>query len=589
MSLSIPRIYAGRYEITRPIGEGSFSRTFVARDTVLEREVALKVLRREHQSNDEFAARFDREAQAAARVSHPNVVSVFDFGREEGLPFIVMQYIDGRTLRQFDRDEGPLTIEEVISVGRQVLDGLASIHDQGIIHRDIKPQNVLLDRNMVARLTDFGVAFLANDVTLTQTGATIGTAAYMAPEQATGRSIGPESDLYAVGVMLYELLTRRLPFRGDNPVQVLYRHVSDFPPRPRDLNPSIPIELEAVILRALAKMPSERYPDARTMRDVLTGQPSSLQATARTETVTAEPQRFTEPVVEPRPEPSIRPPRRRTATRPPRRKRQRSFLLPAMLGVVLLVAAGVGFAMWGMEGDGVPSDPAGAAPTATEAQLPGGVTDPSASSTPTTSPTAEATPTNTQPPEPSPTLTETEEPGEPTQAPSPTTAPPPTATSPPSGGGGAPSVGFNTPFPAAVLPSAWSGNQQVAFDRDDFVEGGAYRRTDGVLYGRPAAHLYSQQTEYPSTTVTFSAGESPSAFVGLAITGMDDEIPGSVPCRILLNGNLVWEGPSPFGNEQWTTVGWEIGNLGWIEDGDNELTFEVTAPAGEFGLPPGFC
>ncbi len=181
MSLSIPRIYAGRYEIARPLGDGAFSRTFVARDTVLQRDVALKVLRREHQSNSEFTARFDREAQAAAQVSHPNVVPIFDFGREQQLPFIVMQYIDGRTLREFDREEGPLTTEEVISIGRQVLDGLAAIHDQSIIHRDVKPQNVLLDKRMVARLSDFGVAFLANDITLTETGTTIGTAAYMAP------------------------------------------------------------------------------------------------------------------------------------------------------------------------------------------------------------------------------------------------------------------------------------------------------------------------------------------------------------------------------------------------------------------------
>ena len=565
MSLSIPTVYADRYEIVRPLGEGAFSRTFVARDNVLQRDIALKVLRREHQSNDEFSARFDREAQAAARVSHPNVVPVFDSGREQGLPFIVMQYIDGRTLRQFDRDEGPLTIEEVISIGRQVLDGLAAIHDQGIVHRDIKPQNVLLDQRMVARLTDFGVAFLANDVTLTESGMTIGTAAYMAPEQATGRAVGPTADIYSVGVMLYELLTQRLPFRGDNPVQVLYRHVSDLPPRPRELNPRIPVELESVLLRALAKIPSERFPDARAMRESLGSKPSIVAPLPVLETVRAVPDSFPEPKTPARPAA----PTRRTPT-PVRKRRSRRrwpWILSVVAAIALLTAVIVTFAMSGLDGGGS-DDPGVAQATPTNMEVPGGV-PPGPTSTETPQPAAAGT---TPPPTAQPTAT------------GPAAAATSTATQ--SNPGGSPGVEFNSPFLISVLPAAWNQGSRISFSRDDFVAGGAYRRDDGVLYDRPAAHLYSQQTEYPGTSIVFTSNEAPGEYIGVVIRGMDDEFSAHVPCRMLLNGNLIWEGEAPFGNEEWTLVGWRIGNLTWLQKGDNILTFEVLAPDGDFGRPP---
>lgn len=597
MSLSLPRTYADRYEIARPIGEGAFSQTFVARDIVLQREVALKVLRREHQANDEFSARFDREAQAAARVSHPNVVPVFDFGREQQLPFIVMQFIDGRTLREFDRDEGPLTTEEVVSIGRQVLDGLAAIHDQGIVHRDVKPQNVLLDKRMVARLTDFGVAHLKNDVTLTETGTTIGTAAYMAPEQATGQTVGPEADIYSTGVMLYELLTGRLPFRGDNPVQVLYRHVSDLPTRPRELNQSIPIELEAVILRALAKIPSERFPDARSMRDALSGKTTVATPISRAETVRPEPQRFTQPTTPASPSSLTR----RTKTPPPapkrvKRRKRRPRMLPVMLAIALLTAAAIFFVMNGLDGSGGDGNDQSSSPAATQPTEPEVAAPVSAIGSPTATSTATATsepagepsvaPTNT----PEPTLEPTAQPTPTVPAPTATPEPPPAPTpTSPSAGGGAPAVEFNTPIPAAAIPPAWGQDEGVTFTRDDFVEGGAYRRTDGVLYGRPAAHLYSQETENPSTTVEFNlqgSPDDPDSYLGIVIVGMDDELPGKVPVRITLNGELVWEGDSPFQNEGWTRVGWNVGNLEWLRPGNNRLTFEVLAESGEFGLPP---
>ena len=561
MSLSIPATYGNRYEITHPLGEGAFSRTFIARDNVLQRDVALKVLRREHQSNSEFSARFEREAQAAARVSHQHVVSVFDSGREGDLPYIVMQYVDGRTLRQFARDEGPLTIEEVVAIGGQVLDGLAAIHDQGIVHRDIKPQNVLLDRQLVARVSDFGVAYLANDLTLTETGTTIGTAAYMAPEQATGKTVGPQADLYAVGVMLYELLTGRLPFRGDNPVQVMYRHVSDVPRRPRDFNRQIPIELEAAVLRALAKLPSERFPDARSMRRAIT-RPSGE---SRIATVRREPERFNQPPdraagsrARTRNTPSAA--IRTTRQRQPRRR----WALPLTIGSLLLAMVVFGIVLRTVAGNGDGGTARGEPTASVVPGAAGGVPDPDPTETP--SPTAETPDDATQP----------------------AAVPSPTAGSggPDTPSNGAPTVSFNDPFPVSAVPPGWQGGISNIFARDDFVAGGAYRRDDGVLYDRPAAHLYSQRTEYAATTVVFNVNELPTSHIGLIVVGMDDEFPAAVDCRIALNDNVIWQGASPFENEEWTRIGWIVGSLSWLELGENRLTIEVMATDGEFGRPP---
>lgn len=597
MSLSFPRLYAGRYELESPIGEGSFSRTFLAHDNVLDRKVAIKVLRREHASNAEFTARFDREAQAAARVSHPNVVAVYDFGKEQGVPFIVMQYVDGTNLRQYLRDEGPLTIEEVVSFTRQVLDGLAAIHDEGIIHRDVKPQNVLIDRRMVAKLTDFGVAFLAQqDATLTQTGATIGTAAYMAPEQATGQRVGPQSDLYAVGVMLYEMLTGRLPFRGDNPVQVLYRHVSEQPVRPRELNQMIPLELEAVVLRALSKMPADRYASARQMREALVRPartiipPPQPTATMRTDF---------EGSRTPQPNPAIAEAASQ-ATRPQRRvqgrrrstRRNRAWLIPVIFLTLVLAGTGVALALREISGgDGNNSVTGAAVPTPTEPEVPGGAPDGTADDSGQVVPPPEPTATEEPPPTEEPTPTPTPEPSptpEPTATPEPTETPEPEPTATPEEETSTPEPdGSGPPLqPVSEIPAEWQQGQGMTFGRDEFVGGGAYRREDGVLYDRPAAHLYARSTDYSATTVTFEATERPTDYIGLIVVGMDDERPEAVPIRIRLNDKVIWEGPSPFGNEQWTAAAWQINALGWLHEGQNSLTIEMLVPEGPFGLPP---
>ena len=233
---AIPAMLVDRYKLEEPIGEGSFASTYRATDTKLLRTVAVKILRLHHAADDAFSTRFEREAQAAAQVTHPNVVQVHDYGHDGQHMFIVMHYVSGPTLAEHIRSRDRLPVSDIVRIVSQILDGLAAIHARGIVHRDIKPQNVFLEEDLSPRLGDFGVASSSQSLTLTQTGMTIGTAAYMAPEQATGEHAGPGADLYAVGVILYELLTGQLPFSGASSVQVMYQHVNDEPVRPQEVN-----------------------------------------------------------------------------------------------------------------------------------------------------------------------------------------------------------------------------------------------------------------------------------------------------------------------------------------------------------------
>lgn len=265
----MPEVLAGRYELEAVIGDGSFSTTYRALDRVLQRTVAVKVLRAVHGDAEAFRLRFEREAVAAARIDHPNVVRVLDFGHDNELTYIVMQLVEGQTLREFIQSQTPVSRPEAIRIVSQILDGLDAVHAAGIVHRDIKPPNIMLTSELDAKVGDFGVAHVSPGPSLTQTGTTLGTAAYMAPEQATGTEVSPQTDLYAVGVILYELVTGKLPFQGESPIQVMYQHVHHEPTPPTHLDPSIDLGLEAVILKALAKDPEDRYSSALEMRDAL--------------------------------------------------------------------------------------------------------------------------------------------------------------------------------------------------------------------------------------------------------------------------------------------------------------------------------
>jgi beta-lactam-binding protein with PASTA domain/predicted Ser/Thr protein kinase len=263
-------IYNGRYELVRQIARGGMAEVYLAHDLLLDRPVALKVLFPELSVDRSFVERFRREAQAAAGLSHPNIVSVFDWGEADHTYFIVMEYVDGRPLSAVIRAEAPLLPDRAAGIGAGVAAALSFAHRHGVIHRDIKPGNVLLTEDGQVKVADFGIARAANvDEALTQTGAVMGTATYFSPEQAQGGPVDARSDLYSLGVVLYEMVTGRPPFTADSPLAIAYKHVQESPPRPRELNPAIPAEFEAIVWQAIAKDPKQRYQSAQDLRQDL--------------------------------------------------------------------------------------------------------------------------------------------------------------------------------------------------------------------------------------------------------------------------------------------------------------------------------
>ena len=262
-----PRIYSGRYELTHLIARGGMAQVYRAMDRQLERPVALKVLFPELSIDRTFVERFRREAQAAANLSHPNIVPVFDWGEDDGSYFIVMEYVEGRPLSAVLRDPQRIPPRQIATIGAGVAAALAFAHRHGVVHRDVKPGNVLITPDGDVKVTDFGIARAMNtEESLTQTGAVMGTAAYFSPEQAEGKGVDSRSDIYSLGVVLYEMAVGRPPFTGDSPVSVASKHVRDMPVLPREANPTVPPALEAVIMKAMAKNPDDRYGSAEELR-----------------------------------------------------------------------------------------------------------------------------------------------------------------------------------------------------------------------------------------------------------------------------------------------------------------------------------
>jgi eukaryotic-like serine/threonine-protein kinase len=260
------RVLAGRYEIDSLLGQGGMARVFKGADRVLDRTVAIKVLSPQFADDEQFVSRFRREAQAAAGLNHPNIVSVYDTGDQSDVHFIVMEYIEGRTLRDVIRGEGPLLPERAAEIGEAVARALSTAHQAGLVHRDIKPGNIMLTRDGEVKVMDFGIARTSTGDTLTQTAAVLGTASYLSPEQAQGHSVDARSDLYSLGCVLYEMLTGRAPFTGDSPVAIAYKHVREDPLPPSHLNPDVPPTLDAVVLKCMAKNPANRYETAEELR-----------------------------------------------------------------------------------------------------------------------------------------------------------------------------------------------------------------------------------------------------------------------------------------------------------------------------------
>ena len=262
------------YEIESTISQGGMAMVYRARRVRDGQIVALKVLREQYAADAEFVERFQREARAVASLTHANMVQVYESGEAAGWHFIAMEFVEGQDLKRYIREHGPLSVAEAVRIAVAVCEVLDYAHRHGIIHRDVKPQNILLRRDGTVKVTDFGIARALSSVTITQTGTVLGSVQYLSPEQARGQPVGRAADIYALGVVLFEMLTGQLPFEGDSPIAIAMAHVHDVPPAPRRLNPEISPALEAVILRGMAKQPQHRYASAADLATDLLGQTS---------------------------------------------------------------------------------------------------------------------------------------------------------------------------------------------------------------------------------------------------------------------------------------------------------------------------
>lgn len=258
-----------RYEIIRTIGEGGMANVYLAHDIILDRNVAIKILRGDLAGDEKFVRRFQREALSASSLSHPNIVEMYDVGEDAGTYYIVMEYVEGMTLKQLLKKKGALSLSEAIDIMLQITDGIKEAHDSYIIHRDLKPQNILIQENGEIKITDFGIAMALNSTQLTQTNSVMGSVHYLPPEQASGKGATIKSDIYSMGILFYELLTGHIPFKGENAVEIALKHMKSEIPSVRKENESIPQSVENIIIKATAKNPKNRYESAKDMHDDL--------------------------------------------------------------------------------------------------------------------------------------------------------------------------------------------------------------------------------------------------------------------------------------------------------------------------------
>jgi len=265
-----------RYQIIKSIGEGGMANVYLAYDTILDRNVAVKVLRGDLATDEKFVKRFQREALSASSLTHPNIVEVYDVGEDNGNYYIVMEYIEGKHLKELIKKRGKITLSEAMDIISQICDGLATAHDHYIIHRDIKPQNIMILDSGLVKITDFGIAMALNSTQLTQTNSVMGSVHYLPPEQASGQGSTMKSDIYSMGILLYELLTGELPFRGENAVEIALKQLKEPLPDIRGKIPTIPNSIVNILKKSTAKNPKNRYNDAREMlEDVKTAMDES--------------------------------------------------------------------------------------------------------------------------------------------------------------------------------------------------------------------------------------------------------------------------------------------------------------------------
>jgi serine/threonine protein kinase len=333
-------VIADRYELEGLVGTGGMSSVYKARDRLLERRVALKVLHPHHADDQDFVDRFRKEARSVAQLSHPNIVTVIDRGDDDGRQFIVFEYVDGENLKELVTREGPLPLGRALELALQVGRGLSFAHSHGLVHRDVKPQNVLMNGDDQAKVTDFGIARSIDvDVSVTQTGTVLGTSAYIAPEQASGGDITPQTDVYSLGVVLYELLTGEVPFPGESFVAVAMKHINDPAPSVLERRPDVPPRLAAAVDRALAKDPAERFASMDDFVAELSACLAELGPEADSDATMIVPASSAASARDARPPRGVRVPARRPAHSP------WPFLIPLILVAAALAAAGLYFAV----------------------------------------------------------------------------------------------------------------------------------------------------------------------------------------------------------------------------------------------------
>ena len=343
--MAVQQRIADRYELEEIVGSGGMSTVYCAFDTLLERHVALKILHEQFGADEEHVERFRREARAVAQLSHPNIVTVIDRGEEAGRQFIVFELIDGENLKELVERGGPLPVRRVLELGLEVGRALAFAHAQGLVHRDVKPQNVLLNGDGLAKVTDFGIVRSLDAVGTTETGTVLGTSHYIAPEQARGERVDTQTDVYSFGVVLYELLAGEVPYPGDSFLSVAMKHVNEPVPNVLDRRPDTPLRLATLIERCMAKLPAERPASMDEVVSELESVRSELDAKDGGEATM-----IVKPKATPRPR---RAPRRRSPSKP-------FPLWAAFLGVLLLAAVIGGILLAGRDGDN--PGPAGAQP-----------------------------------------------------------------------------------------------------------------------------------------------------------------------------------------------------------------------------------
>ena len=549
-----PTVFGERYELIAPIGEGGFAVTYRARDRRLAREVAVKVLRRAWGADPATLTRFEREAQAAAAISSPFVVPVYDFGIEAGTPYIVMELVQGGTLRDVLDRAGRLPPDAAVAIATDMLHGLAAIHAKGIVHRDVKPQNVLLDRDGGARMTDFGVALREGAVTLSHSGTALGTARYMAPEQVMGAAVGPPADLYAVGVVLFEMLAGRPPFPHGEAAPLMLAHVQQPPPLPTEVAPdlALPLPLEREVMRALAKSPADRRPSAAAMATALATAASPPSTPGRT-AVTTEQIAIPPPGVRAAGAPV--PPSRSVDRQPGTRLAMFGPLALIALAVAIVIAIVVSGQLW-RPGPGPGDAPttastvagAGSQPTILPTPFPT-ATMAALASTSTPSATAGLFPSGEQ----GAPATDSRAAGEtsiaviaPTVTPTVAsqTVAPPTATMPPAKptATATATVEMIVPVATAEQAAAAAPPGAIAFGVVDWA-GGAAAPTE---MGRDAVALYGAEGAGGRAALRFTLDGMPGGRMVLTINGLGDESGLAFPFGIEVNGMYIGESPATF-------------------------------------------